>query len=301
MPFLTIPYTLHATLSSCPITGTFLVPLVAPAKCECTTPTLTVPISNLTGITYDQCNANCANDANCFSAEYDVIYNNCETRTLKQAHGVFFTLPWWNSFPQIYPVGNNGGVDPSTPYGAQGLTHCQYDIILHLTSVFENGSPDFNWASCGNINDGNGYSAGFVQFTTLSGSALQVVRTYVNNGNANGNLKQALANYIPALQNVRGSGSTAGLDGFCNAWANAANNENTFQDSQRQIQEADYLAPNHDLVNNLGLKLAVSVGQLFDSSIQLGLGGTQQIVNNVRDAATPRNVEALDNSGNAIT
>ncbi|KAJ3327233.1 hypothetical protein HDU76_012169 [Blyttiomyces sp. JEL0837] len=209
-------------------------------------------------------------------------------RTLAQADGVFFTLPWWNNFPQAYPGGKNGGVDPNTPYGAQGLTSCQYNIVLQLTSVFENGTPSFNWGSCENINDGNGYSAGFIQFTTLSGSALQVVQTYANNGNADGNLKQALANYIPALQNVQGSGSTDGLDGFCDAWANAANNDNAFHDAQLQIQENGYLVPNHDLVINLGVKLKVSVGQLYDCSIQLGLDGTNQIVNTV-GATTPAN------------
>ncbi|KAJ3327232.1 hypothetical protein HDU76_012168 [Blyttiomyces sp. JEL0837] len=74
------------------------------------------------GITYEQCNANCANDGNCFSAEYDVVYNNCETRTLKPANGVFFTLPWWNSFPQAYPgQGDTGG--GSDPYGCVSLTN----------------------------------------------------------------------------------------------------------------------------------------------------------------------------------
>ncbi|KAJ3327235.1 hypothetical protein HDU76_012171 [Blyttiomyces sp. JEL0837] len=74
------------------------------------------------GISYDQCNNNCANDARCFSAEYDVVNKNCETRTLIPAQGVFFTLPWWNSFPQLYP-GTGGSGGSSDPFGCASLTN----------------------------------------------------------------------------------------------------------------------------------------------------------------------------------
>ncbi|KAJ3322684.1 hypothetical protein HDU76_013825 [Blyttiomyces sp. JEL0837] len=76
------------------------------------------------GISYQQCLANCANDGKCFSAEYDVVNKNCETRTLIPAQGVFFTLPWWNTFPQPYPgQGSSGGSGGSDPYGCVSLTN----------------------------------------------------------------------------------------------------------------------------------------------------------------------------------
>ncbi|KAJ3327565.1 hypothetical protein HDU76_011536 [Blyttiomyces sp. JEL0837] len=57
----------------------------------------------------EQCNHLCDNDPTCFSAEYDFVNHNCETRTLIKANGIFFTLPWWNQFPQMYP-----GIAPPT-------------------------------------------------------------------------------------------------------------------------------------------------------------------------------------------
>ncbi|KAJ3326099.1 hypothetical protein HDU76_013019, partial [Blyttiomyces sp. JEL0837] len=87
------------------------------------------------GLSYDDCNNRCYNNGNCFSAEYDVTNGNCELRTLTPSSGIFLTLPWWNNFPQPWQnTGNAAFVD-------QGLSGCQYNVILQISSMFEYGSP----------------------------------------------------------------------------------------------------------------------------------------------------------------
>ncbi|KAI8851421.1 hypothetical protein BC829DRAFT_125051 [Chytridium lagenaria] len=87
--------------------------------------------------------------------------------------------------PKRTPVGVSLGtmiarsVSSNTIYGQQGLSWCQYDIILKITSTFETGSQELGFGYCGNWNDGQGISAGFIQFTTSSGSVLLVVQSYL--------------------------------------------------------------------------------------------------------------------------
>ncbi|KAJ1553018.1 hypothetical protein HK405_009228 [Cladochytrium tenue] len=187
----------------------------------------------------------------------------------------------------------NGGkntVDPNTAYGAQGLTACQYDMLLQITSIFETSSTTLNYGICGDIGDGNGFSAGCVQFTTESGSALKVVENYLQT-----NPSSALASFVSGLQAVVGSGTTSTISGFCAAWSAAAAADPTgFGASQRAIASQYYLAPNADLVSSLGLTTATGVGQIMDCAIQLGLGGCSTIA-----AATSATKPA--NGGNEAT
>ncbi|KAJ3329554.1 hypothetical protein HDU76_007661 [Blyttiomyces sp. JEL0837] len=193
------------------------------------------------------------------------------------------------------PAANNNNipasafiVDTNTPFGAQGLTACQYDIILKLTSIYETSSPNLNYGICGNINDGNGISTGFIQFTTKSGSALSVIQTYIQDANANPNFKFNLQQFIPALSAVKGTGSVTGLDNFCSTWTMAATDP-IFQSAQRTVQSKQYLSPNNQLIASLGLKTATGVGQLFDAAIQLGMGGATTIANAVTAVKSPAN------------
>ncbi|KAJ1561516.1 hypothetical protein HK405_003670, partial [Cladochytrium tenue] len=168
---------------------------------------------------------------------------------------------------------SNDVLDSSTSYGAQGLTACQYNMLLQITSVFETGSTTLDYGVCGDIGDGNGFSAGCIQFTTSSGSALAVVQDYLNT-----NPSSSLAGYVSGLQSVQGSGDTSSISGFCDAWSAAASSDPSgFGASQMKIAAENYLAPNAGLVSQLGLKTATGVGQIMDCAIQLGIGGCQSI------------------------
>ncbi|KAJ3205490.1 hypothetical protein HDU67_008817 [Dinochytrium kinnereticum] len=197
------------------------------------------------------------------------------------------------SVPQ--PVGEIGKdvVDPATVYGKQGLSRCQFDIVLKMTSVFETSNP--NWVNvislgfdiCGNWNDGQGISAGFIQFTTSSGSALQVVLAYLT---LTQRTNPPIASFVAALQTARsvgnqgqvsGQGFMSGLWGFCDAWREANTNDAAaFQGAQMKIQSDGYLAPNEGVVKRLGIKTALGVAQIMDTGIQLGYGAIEEIAKN---------------------
>ncbi|KAJ3200199.1 hypothetical protein HDU67_002248 [Dinochytrium kinnereticum] len=175
------------------------------------------------------------------------------------------------------------------PYARQGLNKCQYDIILKITSVFETSKQTHSYEMCGNINDGQGISAGFIQFTTSSGSAYKVVDTYLSSTTKKDS-NPPLANFVGSLEQaaragnggqVNGYGNVNGLSGFCDAWRHAATTDfEAFKDAQVKVQQDLYLSPNKPVVDSLGLKTALGVGLVFDTGIQLGLSAVTAIARN---------------------
>ncbi|KAJ3318610.1 hypothetical protein HDU76_000781 [Blyttiomyces sp. JEL0837] len=97
------------------------------------------------GWSQDQCEQACANDPQCFAAEYDVRSGDCETRQLlKVADSIFFTLPWWNTFPQPYQGG--GGTPPPPPPPSGGCSDPKFYLdspVWGSTSVRVN-NPDWH-------------------------------------------------------------------------------------------------------------------------------------------------------------
>ncbi|KAJ3193853.1 hypothetical protein HK101_003982 [Irineochytrium annulatum] len=173
---------------------------------------------------------------------------------------------------------------------AQGITACQYNMILQISSVFENGTPMLTFGSCANINDGNGFSAGFIQFTTGSGNAQNVVHAYVANPNSNQAIVGQFNAVIGVLDGARGNAAatTPSLQNFCSVWMMAAKTDPAnFQAAQLQVQSSLFFAPNAALVSSNGIKTAAGVGFFFDTGVQLGGGGLSQIVASAVAAAKP--------------
>ncbi|KAJ3205873.1 hypothetical protein HDU67_008577 [Dinochytrium kinnereticum] len=189
--------------------------------------------------------------------------------------------------PTSAPVSSRDVVDPNTEHGKQGLTRCQYDIVLKITSVFETSNANLGFNLCGNWNDGQGISAGFIQFTTSSGSLLSVVQAYLT---MTRRTNPPIASFVGALQTARsvgnrgqvsGQGHMTGLWGLCDAWQEANNNDAAaFQSAQMKIQSDGYLAPNRAIVQRLGIKTALGVGQIMDTGIQLGYSAIEEISRN---------------------
>ncbi|KAI8851416.1 lysozyme-like domain-containing protein [Chytridium lagenaria] len=156
-----------------------------------------------------------------------------------------------------------------------------------ITSVFETSNQNLGFNLCGNWNDGQGISAGFIQFTTSSGSALRVVQTYLQ---LTRRPNPPIASFLPALQRaaqvgnqgaVWGQGFMTGLWGFCESWQEANTNDApAFQNAQLAIQSAGYLEPNRGIIQRLGLRTALGVGQVMDTGIQLGYGAVEEIARN---------------------
>ncbi|KAJ3094377.1 hypothetical protein HDU96_001712 [Phlyctochytrium bullatum] len=196
--------------------------------------------------------------------------------------------------------GQSGGEQPSstasqpaatpTPQGPQlseqgrpltvaEVGECEKRIHLGITSIYETSSPRLNFGACSNINDGNGFSFGCVQFTTAS-SGLEVVQTYQRLVGGSTSLDR----YIWGLDNARkvgrqysGWGVTDGLDGFCEA-VNALANDRRWQQAQLMVQESHYLNPAYEIAYRFGVTAPLFRGQIYDTCIQLGCGTAQSIM-----------------------
>ncbi|KAI9362040.1 lysozyme-like domain-containing protein [Zopfochytrium polystomum] len=180
-------------------------------------------------------------------------------------------------------------VDPNTVYGAQGLSSCQFDIMIEITSVFETGSTSPGYATCGDIGDGNGISAGFIQFTTRSGSALAVVKDF-----ASLHPDAWLSSTVSNLANSVGNSGWPTGD-FCDRWKSAATDSSTASDfagSQKRVMASNYVQPNKDLVDKLGLKTATGVAQIYDCAVQIGIGACYTVADNAGGWPSQGNDEA---------
>ncbi|KAI9365012.1 hypothetical protein DFJ73DRAFT_792554 [Zopfochytrium polystomum] len=155
-------------------------------------------------------------------------------------------------------------------YSEQGITECQFELIVKITSVFENSSPKLNYASCGNHNDDHGLSCGIIQFTTRTGSVRDVIVRYLTGTTQK---SPPLASFVPALTTLAtaDSASEDGLTGFCSAWQDAAlHDASAFEPAQKYVAVSRYFAPNAKLIKTVGIQTALGVAIVFDTVVQLG-------------------------------
>ena len=99
--------------------------------------------------------------------------------------------------------------------------------VFALVSSAENSSTDYaeQYAYIEDIEDGRGYTAGIIGFTTGTGDLLEVVERYTELKPEN-----ELEKYIPALKQVNGTDSHNGLgETFERAWKEAAQSDEMTQ------------------------------------------------------------------------
>lgn len=124
------------------------------------------------------------------------------------------------------------------------------DVVMKLVSSAENSSLDWQkqYEYIENINDGRGYTAGIIGFTTKNGDLLDVVNWYTKLSPNN-----KLTKFISALENVKGSDNEYGLgEEFVKTWKDSALDKN-FRDSQDLIRDRDYFTPAVHLAKGDGL------------------------------------------------
>ena len=150
------------------------------------------------------------------------------------------------------------------------MTHDQKRRAMQITSVFENGDPQFHYDYVENINDGRGYTSGRVGFTTGTGDAYQVVKRYTDQVPNN-----QLAKYLPRLKELNNSenASVSGLEGYAQAWAQAAKDPLFRQAQDNEVDEV-YYRPAMKQANILGLHTALGRAIIYDTIIQHGEGDT---------------------------
>lgn len=152
-----------------------------------------------------------------------------------------------------------------------GLTADQKIRIQRLTSIFENGNPNFDYGYIDELHDGRGYTAGRVGFCTAKGCGdlFQVVALYVQK--KPGNL---LEKYLPELKTLAESdetGSIKDLKGFVNDWKSAAKDP-VLRQAQDQCVDRIYMLPALKAALQSQIHLPMGKAIFYDTLVMHGMG-----------------------------
>jgi len=157
---------------------------------------------------------------------------------------------------------------------------------MELVSSAENSSLDWKAQYAyiefnveGNDQENRGYTGGIIGFTSKTHDMLELVEYY--NKIASNNL---LTPYLPALRNVDGSSSKAGLgDAFVRDWKSAGDDPK-FREAQDHERDRVYFDPAVDQAQRDGLH---TLGQFiyYDAIVMHGPGDDPTSFGGIRSAA----------------
>jgi chitosanase len=158
------------------------------------------------------------------------------------------------------------------------------EIAMEIVSSAENSSLDWKaqYKYIEDIGDGRGYTAGIIGFCSGTGDMLELVQAYTDANPGN-----PLAEYLPALQQVNGTDSHAGLgSAFVSAWQQAADTPE-FQTAQNNERDRVYFDPSVNQAKSDGLG---ALGQFayYDAIVMHGPGDTTDSFGGIRAAAIER-------------
>src|SRR3954471_9451256 len=181
--------------------------------------------------------------------------------------------------------------DPSDPNLSLMVDAERKHRAAQITSTFENSTLELQYDYVENIGDGRGITAGRAGFTSATGDLLLLIRRYTE-----GKPDNVLGPHIAPLEAVNGTDSEKGLDGFAEAWADAAKDPD-FQGLQDQLVDELYFIPAMTMAADLGIKTPLGQLILWDTMIQHGTGGENGTWAIVRE--TERNVGPVGRSESA--
>lgn len=161
-----------------------------------------------------------------------------------------------------------------------GATAAQKLTIQKLTSIFENSTTSLQYTYCENIGDGRGLTFGFPGFCSGTYDGTMFLKEYQKLNSSN-----KLVKYIPAFEKIDSlphpggkTNNTTGLSNFPKDFKSCGSDP-TFKKAQHNLVDRLYWNPSQNKANSLGLKLAISQGQMYDSFINHGASGAQSIIN----------------------
>jgi chitosanase len=167
-------------------------------------------------------------------------------------------------------VGRSGPTDPPGASGTGSYTAAPSgdsdQAIAQMISVFENGTPEIQYAYVEDLDDGRGYTAGRAGFCTACGDLLTVVQTYTAQVPDN-----PLATYLPTLTQLAKASddSIKGLNGFERAWSTAADDP-VFRQVQDRVTDDLYTTPARKLADDNGVHSTLGLAILVDTAVQQG-------------------------------
>ena len=154
---------------------------------------------------------------------------------------------------------------------------------MQIVSAAENSSLDWRaqFSYIEDIGDGRGYTAGIIGFCSGTGDMLELVEAYTATKPGN-----VLAKYLPALRNVNGTDSHAGLDpNFTGDWRTAAADP-VFQAAQEAERDRVYFNPSVRDGKSDGVR---ALGQFayYDAAVVHGYEGMRSIRSRALRRAKP--------------
>ena len=153
-------------------------------------------------------------------------------------------------------------------------------IIMQITSIFENSTTELRYGYCENIHDQRGYTFGYAGFTSGTYDGAELLKEYLRLKPDN----NPLAKYLPAFEFIDAgkhdsegrNPDTRGLDGFPEA-VKACAADPLFQQAQHAIADKLYWTPSQKEAASLGVKYAITRGQLYDACINHGEDGALKL------------------------
>jgi len=154
------------------------------------------------------------------------------------------------------------------------------ELAQKIVASAENSTLDWRsaYGYVEDIGDGQGYTAGVIGFCTGTHDLLTLVERYTKDHPGNG-----LARYLPALREVDGTDSHAGLDGFPAAWKKEAGVD-AFRAAQDTERDRVYFDPAVRLAKLDGLG---TLGQFvyYDAMVLHGPGTNADSFYGLRERA----------------
>lgn len=156
------------------------------------------------------------------------------------------------------------------------ITQKQQNIIFSLTNIAENSQIEFDYNYAEDIDDGRGITFGIIGFTsgTYDGTILISHIKELDPQNY-------LVKYLPAFQAIdklpHPDGKTEnikGLSSFIKDWRAHGNEEKVRQAQIEKLKEL-YWNPTIKKANELGVKYALTVAELYDICVNHGADGDQ--------------------------
>ncbi|KAJ1862586.1 hypothetical protein LPJ73_000722, partial [Coemansia sp. RSA 2703] len=121
-----------------------------------------------------------------------------------------------------------------------------------------------------NLHDGRGFTAGIVGYCTGTGDAWDVIQEYHKLTGGNDEFSP-LDSRLKKLADS-GSDSTSGIGNYCKIWEKLGKSDARFRQAQDIIRDNTYIQPANKYSNDLGLRLSISQGQMYDTGVQHGTG-----------------------------
>ncbi|KAJ2770890.1 hypothetical protein IWQ57_002457, partial [Coemansia nantahalensis] len=168
-------------------------------------------------------------------------------------------------------------VDSSVPGAKMKINGKDVDEISWLNELLKKWEKIISYLSTGSVirngsmcyagGAGDGYYAGYINFSTKYGSVVQVIDEFMRSGGSG-------TQFGPLLDKLRayaatGNGSVVGLDGFCGAWnTTAAANPGTFLKAQTTVVNRVYGAVATRHAEARGIRYGLTKAALLDIAIE---------------------------------